>query len=286
MTEVVERRLAVGDMHYAIKIWGENNAPTVIALHGWLDNVASFDRLGELLEGYRFIAIDLAGHGLTSHRPASGGYQIWDDVVDILDIARALNCERFTVMGHSRGAMIASLVAVAAPDRVEKLIQLDGFFPMIMPVEQTADQLKRHVQDALKYRRRVESGRAGPIFKTVEEMAEARRKVMPMSKQSAMRLIVRNTRPVDGGFTWRFDDRLKAASAVKMTLENNQALVQSLSVPTLFLCQAGMTKRLNWIDGLLAKQALIHREYVDGVHHFHMEEQSVYVAKKIVEFIR
>lgn len=278
--------IAVADMHYRGKIWGDLEQPVILAVHGWLDNAASFDVLGELLSDYCVIAPDLAGHGHSSHRPASGGYQIWDDLVDLLDLLDKLGVDKFFLMGHSRGSMISSLLTVAANDRVQALVQIDGFFPMVMPVEETANQLQRHVRDTLKYRRRKEQGRGSPVFATLEEMAEGRRKAMPMSMDSAMRLIERNTRAVDGGFEWRYDDRLKAASAMKMSEANNEALVAALTVPVLQLCQPGFAKRLSWVEPLLVKQALIRREYIDGIHHFHMEEHSAEVARKIAGFFQ
>lgn len=274
---------AVADMVYAGKIWGDTQQPCILALHGWLDNAASFDALGELLTGFCVVAPDLAGHGHTSHRPPSGGYQIWDDLVDMLDLMHQLGFEQFFVVGHSRGAMIASLLTVAS-ERVRALVQLDGFFPMVMPEAETADQLQRHVRDTMKYRRRLEQGRGSPLFSTREELAQARRKVMPMSMASAMRLITRNTRQVEHGFEWRYDDRLKAASAMKMSLANNESLVCALKVPVLQLCLRSLVERSSWIDPLLAKQALIRREYIDGTHHFHMEEQSADVARSITDF--
>ena len=45
--------------------YGDSSKPLIIALHGWLDNAASFIELAALLNQYYIIALDFPGHGLT-----------------------------------------------------------------------------------------------------------------------------------------------------------------------------------------------------------------------------
>jgi len=66
--------------------WGRCNTQPLLAVHGWLDNAASFLGLGKYLEMFHMVAIDL------------------------LDVADALGWERFGLLGHSLGAGIASVL--------------------------------------------------------------------------------------------------------------------------------------------------------------------------------
>ncbi|HAN79843.1 MAG TPA: hypothetical protein DCQ47_00175 [Gammaproteobacteria bacterium] len=96
--------------------FGPENGHRVLALHGWLDNAASFSRIAPLLAGCRVVAIDQRGRGLTDHlrRP----YHIWDGVPDVIEVLEALGWDRAILLGHSMGAAVATIVAGAYPDRV------------------------------------------------------------------------------------------------------------------------------------------------------------------------
>ncbi|CAG7817538.1 unnamed protein product [Allacma fusca] len=56
--------------HVSGKTWGDVNGIPVLGLHGWTDNAGTFDRLAPLLpKSLYFVAIDLPGHGRSSHHP-------------------------------------------------------------------------------------------------------------------------------------------------------------------------------------------------------------------------
>ena len=76
----IEHRFAYDGLDIAACEWGDPAGVPVLALHGWLDNCGSFAPLGRLLRGVRLVALDLPGHGHSSHRSADGTYNIWQDV--------------------------------------------------------------------------------------------------------------------------------------------------------------------------------------------------------------
>lgn len=98
----------------------------VLALHGWLDNAASFVPLAAQLPGLELVAIDLPGHGHSAHLPPGTQYNTPGAICHVLDVADALGWDRFVLLGHSMGAGIASLAATAAPERVERLIAIEA----------------------------------------------------------------------------------------------------------------------------------------------------------------
>ncbi|MFP2768218.1 alpha/beta fold hydrolase [Oceanisphaera sp. KMM 10153] len=121
--EVHGRRLAVME-------WGDPQGVPVVALHGWLDNAASFTLLARHLPHVRLIALDLAGHGLSDHRAAGQPYYIWDNVADVQALVDELALEQVVLLGHSLGAGVATLFAGAFPDRVSRMLLIDGLVPL------------------------------------------------------------------------------------------------------------------------------------------------------------
>ncbi len=76
------------------------------------------------------IALDLPGHGIPiTCRPAPR-YHYIDYVRTVLAAADALQLSRFNLLGHSLGAGIASLVAAAMPERIERLLLIEGLGPL------------------------------------------------------------------------------------------------------------------------------------------------------------
>ena len=118
---------------YAGLEWGDPDGYPILALHGWLDNALSFSVIAPFLSEYRLIALDLSGQGLSYHRSPDATYHIWDDVPQLLAVVATLELDQLTVLGHSRGAAIAVLLATALEDRCSQLLLLDGMLPRPTP---------------------------------------------------------------------------------------------------------------------------------------------------------
>lgn len=74
---VEEVRLSLPHIELAAHLFGPQDGLPV-ALHGWLDNANSFARLAPKLKGLRILALDMAGHGHSDHRPPGAGYGLPD----------------------------------------------------------------------------------------------------------------------------------------------------------------------------------------------------------------
>ena len=64
-----EMTFEVNGLRLTAKAWGDPAGTPTLALHGWLDNANTFDRLAPTLPELDLIAMDFAGHGFSSHRP-------------------------------------------------------------------------------------------------------------------------------------------------------------------------------------------------------------------------
>lgn len=118
----------VRGLRYHCRCWGADDAPTLFALHGWMDVSASFQFLVDALRGaWRVIAPDWRGFGLTQW---SGADSYWfPDYVADLDrlLAHFSPGTPARLIGHSMGGNVACLYAGVRSERVAKLVNLEGF---------------------------------------------------------------------------------------------------------------------------------------------------------------
>jgi len=273
----------LGTLRIAAKGWGERDATPLLALHGWLDNAASFDRLAPLLPHLRLVALDMPGHGLSSHRPAGCRSHIWDDLPELLQCADQLGWHRFHLLGHSRGAGIATLLAAAVPERVISLTLIENFLPGTTEDAAAPSQLAAALRDEALL-----PGKKKPIYRSVAEAIEARTRIIgEISREAAALLTARGLMQVEGGYSWRADPRLRLASMVKLTPAQTHAFAAAVAAPTLLiLAQGGRFDRIADLNRQLDafRQLELHR--LPGNHHLHLERQAPEVAALLADFIQ
>jgi pimeloyl-ACP methyl ester carboxylesterase len=276
-----EREFELPALKLAAREWGQPGGAPIIALHGWLDNAGSFDALAPLLDGCHLIALDSAGHGLSSNRSPDSGYNIWQDVGDVLDVADALGWSRFNLLGHSRGAAIVALFAGTFPERVERVAVLEGGVPIVGKAEDAPAGLA----EALRQMRALR-GKSGRVFAERAVAIEERAKgFTPVTVATAEVLAQRALREVEGGFQWHADQRLKAGSELKLTWELAVAFIERIRAPVL----AVLAERSPFADRAQFKELLTHvarleQHRLPGGHHFHMEGAETGIAALLRPF--
>ena len=219
-----ERSFQVNDLTLAAKEWGRSGYAPVIALHGWLDNAASFDRMLPFMENLHVIALDLAGHGRSSHRSRDSSYDIWIDIGEVISVADQMGWDRFSLIGHSRGAAIAGLIAGTYPDRIAQLALIDGYVPMPSEADDAAKQLKRAIRENKRF-----ANSQPTFFPDFEKAIQARVKgFVPLQQEAAALLAKRGVSEGSRGFYWANDQRLKAASFVKFSKDYLEGFFTSI----------------------------------------------------------
>ncbi|MBM4360379.1 MAG: alpha/beta hydrolase [Deltaproteobacteria bacterium] len=122
---------------------------TVLLLHGFLDRGLTWDDVAAPLAraGHAVVAPDLRGYG-ESERTARGGYYHFPDyVADVDALVRSLAPERLIVVGHSMGGTVACLFAGARPERVERLVLVEGIGPPSLPRDQARHRMRQWLDD-------------------------------------------------------------------------------------------------------------------------------------------
>ncbi|MFC7301766.1 alpha/beta fold hydrolase [Cognatiluteimonas weifangensis] len=269
---------------------GEAGAPPVLALHGWLDNAASFLPLAAHLRGIELVAPDLPGHGRSAHLPPGADYSFAAAVNAVLDIADALGWERFALLGHSMGAGIASLLAAGCPQRVRRLVAIEALGALAEAPERTASRLREAVASA-----RALPGKRLRVFPDLASAVLARTRGVTGSAldPAAARLLVeRGLVPVragddgPGGYAWSSDPRLTLPSLQRMTEPQVRDLVRAIACPTRVIhatpAQPYLPEPLrSERAALLPRGELV---LLPGGHHLHMERPAA-VAVAIGDFL-
>ena len=283
-----ERQFNVLGLSFKARQWGNSDGIPVLALHGWLDNSASFDRLAPLLENVNLVALDMAGHGLSSHRSADSSYNIWEDVIEIVAIANQLEWDQFSLIGHSRGAIISVLSAGTLPQRIVNLVLLDGFFPSFTATEDVPAQLGKAIDEHLQYRPHQPRCHAD-LKQAIQSRAMGD---MAINYAEAELLASRGVSQRDDGYFWHSDRRLYLPSPMRLSREQFMAFVNAIQCPGLLcLARNGIGSLYpefqQAVDNHLPKGGWLQTITLAGRHHLHMEEDTVpAVAEAINRFLQ
>ena len=128
-----QRFITVRGLRYHVHVWGDPAAvtaerPAVVMVHGWMDVGASFQFVVDALAEDRcVIAPDWRGFGLTES-PAADSYWFPDYLGDLDALLDALlPGQAVDLVGHSMGGNVVMIYAGVRPQRIRRLVNLEGF---------------------------------------------------------------------------------------------------------------------------------------------------------------
>ncbi len=261
---------------------GSEGAPKVLALHGWLDNAASFVPLSAHLRDLDLVALDMPGHGFSAHLPPAADYLLVAFVRAAFAAADALGWERFALLGHSLGGVVASVMAAARPQRIERLLTIEALGALTEDEARTAQRLR----DAFA----AQAGRPASQLRVFPDLATAARarlqaRTGDLGEAAALLLVERGLRPVDGGFVWRSDPRLTLPTAVRMSEAQSRDLVAHIECPARVIYAD--PAQPYFPDALRLERARLLQQgelvVMPGSHHLHMDDAAS-VAAAIGDF--
>jgi pimeloyl-ACP methyl ester carboxylesterase len=254
---------------------GTPGAPKVLALHGWLDNAASFVPLAPCLPGVELVAPDLPGHGHSAHLPQGADYSFAGAVNSVLDIADALGWERFALLGHSMGAGIGSLVAAACPQRIERFVAIEALGALAESAERTVTRLR----EAIAAMRNV-ARRPLRVFPDIDSAIRVRMQANALDEATARLLVERGLAVVDGGHAWSSDPRLTLPTTIRMTEPQVLALVRGIECQTLVIhadpAQPYLPDELRRVRAAALPHGTL--RILPGGHHLHMQQPQAVAA--------
>ncbi|KAJ0050676.1 hypothetical protein NL108_005069, partial [Boleophthalmus pectinirostris] len=206
----------------------------------------------------RYVAVDLAGHGLSSHRPPGVFYTFPSYVVDVCRVVKALQWDRFSIIGHSMGDALY-------PEMVDAVVLLDSFGFLPTDQKEIAKAMKQGIEELLMFEKKSEEKKE-KIY-TYEEAVKRLLEANPtLSNESVQILLERGLVKTDGGvlslfllkiiltfllifafefpgFTFSRDFRINLKNIVRISLEQSLEMQSRIQATVLvILAEDGFEK--------------------------------------------
>ncbi|WP_298401728.1 alpha/beta hydrolase [Sphingobium sp.] len=194
--------------------WGNPSAPPLILVHGGFDHARSWDWTARALaRDYHVIALDLRGHG-DSAWSSDGSYMMANFVYDLAQLVDLLDRDPVTIVGHSMGGAISLRYAGLFPEKLRKVVAIEGLGlspgRLLEKAEQSAPDIWRTWIDG----RRASARRTPRRYPTIEAaVGRMRERNEHLSVEQAMHLTIHGVnRNEDGSYRWKFDPYLNATA--------------------------------------------------------------------------
>jgi len=228
----VSQRLRI---HYVD--WGNPDAPLLVLIHGGKDHARSWDWAArDLRRDYHVVAMDLRGHG-DSGWAIGGTYAQMDHVLDIAQFVEMMGESPVAMVGHSLGASVSLIYTGLYPEKVRKLVCIEGMGP---PPELAAGFFSKPFPERTRTwieATRNLAGRQPRHYPTIEAAAARMQEENAfLSVEQALHLTRHAvTRNEDGTYSWKFDQYTRPFSPVQMATEQVQELWASITCPVLHI---------------------------------------------------
>jgi len=220
----------VRGLRYHVRRWPRPGAPALVLLHGWMDVSASFQFLVDALGGaWDVHAPDWRGFGLTDWARADC-YWFADYLADLdVLLERISPGAPVNLVGHSLGGNVACLYAGVRPERVAKLVNLEGFGMAATRPEQAPERYARWLEE-LRERPRLRG------YRDFDALAARLRQGNPrLTEARAAFLALHWGREAAGGVVLRADPAHKIVNPVLYRAEEAYACWRKVRAPVLWV---------------------------------------------------
>jgi pimeloyl-ACP methyl ester carboxylesterase len=285
MTESRSDFIRVRELRYHVRRWGDPAAPKLFLLHGFLDVSATWQPVAEgLLPHFQVLAPDLRGFGHTEW--PQDGYFFADYVGDLQFIVDHYSPdEPILLVGHSMGAQVASLYAGLRPERVRKLVCLDGLFLPDMDVASIPKRFRGWLDE-------LQDLPQDKTYPSYEDLAGRIRKWHPDVAEDHALFVARCWGREDGRgrISLCADPKHRLRGPGVYRVDESMAVWREITAPTLFV-DAGRSQFIKAIppEELQRRRACFRDHRVarieNGTHMLHFSEPAE-TARAIAAFLQ
>jgi pimeloyl-ACP methyl ester carboxylesterase len=272
-------------LRHHVRIWGDAAAPRLFLLHGWMDVSASFQFLVDSFSrDWHVIAPDWRGFGLSDW--VREGYWFPDYYADLEALADHYQPgEPVRLVGHSMGGVIASIYAGIRPDRVARLVSMEGL------------GLARHAPDQapVRYAQWLDQLKDPPAFKpyrSFDEVAARLRKTNARLPEEHAAFLARHwAKQLPGGeVVLHSDPRHKTFNPYLFRIDEAIACWRRVTAPVLLVSgqQSNIPARMKDTPEQLAERKGAFRDRreveLDDCGHMMHHDQPQRLARIIEDF--
>jgi len=282
-------------LRYHVRVWGEPGAGKVplVLVHGWMDVGASWQFMVDALARDRYvIAPDWRGYGLTES-PVADNYWFPDYLADLdFLLDHYAGDEAVDLVGHSMGGNVAMLYTGARPQRIRRLVNLEGFG---MPATQPSQAPGRYAKwiDELKALHRGEM--ALKSYDTVDGVARRLMRTNRRLSQDKADWLARQWAGQQADGRWHIlgDAAHKITNAQLFRVDEVLELYRRIACPTLWV-EAADDSLAQWWPGRftqaefherLQSVAQLRKAAVPDAGHMLHHDQPALLARLIEEFV-
>ncbi|KAH8296165.1 hypothetical protein KR054_002420, partial [Drosophila jambulina] len=284
--------------HISGRWYGNRRERPILAIHGWLDNLGTFDRLIPLLPDYiGILCIDLPGHGRSSHIQPGMYYSVYDYVFIIPRVMKEYGWRKVSLMGHSLGGIMSFIYTSLAPHTVDMVISLDILLPIPPPrsneLEHRAQKMEKHL---VEEDRQEEGNLHEPPSYSYAQLCKLLAKgssgsVTPELARHLLHRQVTKSQLYPDRFYFTRDGRVKFYNVTHMELGFAEEMARRIQRKPYLIIKASKSIHLP-VDqcketmSILAKNNPHYEFYeLEGTHHVHLHAAEE-CARYIVPFIR
>jgi len=222
-------------LHYVD--WGNEGAPIALLVHGGRDHARNWDWVArDLRRDFHVIAPDLRGHG-DSAWALGGMYAVADFVLDVANLIDALGAEKIHLIGHSLGGAISLMYSGIYPDRVARLVAIEGLGPPPAMLAKWRERKPWERMSEWVQQMRGLAARQPRRYPTIEDAAARMREENSfLSEEQAHHLTIHSVnRNEDGTFSWKFDNYVRSFAPYRFDVDDMRALWSRIACPTLLV---------------------------------------------------
>ena len=222
-------------LHYVD--WGNPEAPPLLLVHGGRDHCRNWDWVAQALrKDWHVICPDLRGHGDSQWSP-DGNYSMAAYIYDLAQLIHQQNLAPVTIVAHSLGGNICLRYTGIHPDKVRKLVAIEGLGPSPKVIAERGNKpMSERMTEWIDEQRKL-SARGPRKYPTIEDaFKRMQEENKHLSAAQARHLTEQGVNQnEDGTYSWKFDNYVRVNQPYDMSYGAIEELWSRITCPTLLV---------------------------------------------------